>query len=319
MKGLINVSEKTRVRLKIVGSEFVVSADEDKDYIVKISKMVDEQIKALLRQGESMNIAMAAILAALNYCDELEKEKIITEELLRRTEASESLASRLSAEVERLRVENKELRDEKTGLHKLIDELNGADGENEQHSKSAEEAPHQLSIPLTDNEPESNKEDEQKTDKESEQKAEAENTPAEQEEAIAQEQTTAQIKEEPVIMPQQENQEQPKPEVTEKAAPVKNEAAQQNQTPAPKAPPLTARQMLEEKRRALLAQQKANPKQTNRPKPFRPVSSEKSGGGSFSHGNAKPATRASGKPAADNGEFAEIPPEDEMISFFDRR
>lgn len=306
MKGLINVSEKTRVRLKIVGSEFVVSADEDKDYIVKISKMVDEQIRTLLRQGESMNIAMAAILAALNYCDELEKEKIITEELLRRTEASESLASRLSAEVERLRVENKQLRDEKNGLHKLIDEMDTSSEHNEQQT---EQEPWQLSIPLTDSEAEAYRTQEPQNEK-APQANEAHSEKEQPLELKAEDISASEnisAKEESVQ--KEEAADEPKPEKADTA---------QNQ-PAPKSPPLTARQMLEEKRRALLAQQKANPRQSNRPKPFRPVSSEKSGGGSFSHGGSKPSLRTSGKPAADSGEFAEIPPEEEMISFFDRR
>ncbi len=318
MKGLINVSEKTRVRLKIVGSEFVVSADEDKDYIVKISRMVDQQIKSFLNQGESMNIAIAAILAALNYCDELEKEKIITDELLRRTEASESLASRVSAEIESLRHENQQLKEEKLGLHKIIEELHGmAETKDKQLPISEMKAPQQQSIPLAADEAEKQPEDKAESLNEEETKTETEIVKDTQ--VVKPEQSKVQQSKEPEIEtekepvkelqkeePEQVNQEQTKTETASNAAPVQNEA------PTPKAPPLTARQMLEEKRRALLAQQKANPKQNNRPKPFRPVSSEKSGGGSFSHGNAKPSGRTDTK-------AAENPSGEEMINFFGRR
>lgn len=290
MKGLVFVSEKTRVRLRIVGSEFVVSADEDRDYIVKISNMVDEQIKEILRQSDSMSVSMAAILAAINYCDELEKKSIIAEELLRRTETSESLASRACAELDQLRVENKQLREEKLGLHKVIESLQGA-GAAEQKE---EESPQQLRIPLPNDKNEAEKEELNKEEKAQEHRNVGGDDAALNEKA----------------------------EAYEKA----DSAAVQTEKPQTQAAaPMTERQMLEEKRKALLNQRSKNATQNqNRPKPFRPVNSAKSGGGAFS-GNAKGETKINYR---DNdkisgsfrrNEFADAHGEDEMLSFFDQR
>ena len=86
--------------------------------------------------------------------------------------------------------------------------------------------------------------------------------------------------------------------------------------------------MLEEKKKALLAQKNAAPgtgaKNQGTPKPFRPVTSAKSGGGAFP-GNSKIDPKINYR---DNdkisdsfrrNDFAEIPSEEDMLSFFDRR
>ncbi|MGN1112717.1 MAG: cell division protein ZapA [Acutalibacteraceae bacterium] len=310
--------EKTRVKLKIVGSEFVVSADEDKDYIVKISSKVDRRIKEILRENDSMTVAMAAILAALNYCDELEKEKIITEELLKRTETSEAIAGKVSSELEYLRTENKQLREEKLGLHKVIEELqSSADTDEKPQSEAVEESPQQLRIPLPDAdgkiqtpqeeavpiEPQKQEQATASEQPEAAQTAQPEQ-PKQPEEPVAQPQAEPQKPTEPVAQPQQA---QPKPQ------------------PQEKKPVLTAREMLEEKKKALLAQKNAaGAKNQSRPKPFRPVPSAKSGGGAFP-GNSKIDPKINYR---DNDkisdsfrrkDFAEIPSEEDMLSFFDRR
>lgn len=304
MKGLIYVIEKTRVKLRIVGSEFVVSADEDKDYIVKISNKVDSRIKEILRESDSMTVAMAAILAALNYCDELEKEKIITEELLKRTETSESIANKTSSELEYLRTENKQLREEKLGLHKIIEELqSSADADAKPQSEAAEESPQQLRIPLPDSDGE---------------------MPAPQEAAVVsevQKQEEAPVTEQPEAVQNTQPQQPQQPQQP-------TEPAAQPEQPQEKKPFLTARQMLEEKKKALLAQKNAAPgagaKNQGKPKPFRPVTSAKSGGGAFP-GNSKIDPKINYR---DNdkisdsfrrNDFAEIPSEENMLSFFDRR
>ncbi len=314
MKGLIFVSEKTRVRLKIVGSEFVVSADEDKDYIVKISNMVDEKIKALLRQSDSMSVAMAAILAALNYCDELEKEKIITEELLRRTETSESLASRACGELDQLRVENKRLKEEKLGLHKVIDSLqSGAEAAEDKAEEP--DSPEQLKIPLPNDKSQSATETQIEEIAPSEAKSEEPQQSPEPEQK------------------QEKEKEQDKGSETEQNAQTEKQqdAGAENRALGAgedrPSVPLTARQMLEEKRRALLEQKKNNrqsePNQ-NRPKPFRPVNSAKSGGGAFpgnKRGEPKINYRDNDKISGSfrRSEFADLTGEDDMLSFFDRR
>lgn len=311
------MSEKTRVRLKIVGTEFVVSADEDKDYIVKISNMVDEQIKELLRQGDSMNVSMAAILAALNYCDELEKEKIITAELLKRTETSESAANKCLGELEYLRIENKRLREEKLGLHKLIDEMQSGDDvkPHQTEAEKAEELHQQLTFPIGD-------------DNGNAVSVNTASVHSQQSEAVQSEQPQIQEVENAGNAKADETKEQEADDNGLKQPQAERER-ESKQIDKPAAPIMTARQMLEEKRNALLAQQRNNTqksgaKGSDRPKPFRPVSSAKSGGGAFrGNGRIEPKInyRDNDKISESyrRSDFADLPQEEETITFFDRR
>lgn len=301
------MTEKTRVRLRIVGSEFVVSADEDKDYIVKISNMVDDKIKELLREGDSMNVSMAAILAALNYCDELEKEKIITEELLRRTETSENIALRASSELEALRLENKQLKEVKLGLHKVIDELKAKlSGEVEAEVK-IEESPQQLRIHLPQDEPVQQAHEEVKP---------------EQEQIIPQEEPKQEATPQ-TVQPVQQPTPQPTPQPIQPTQPK----PETESVPAVSTIHMTARQMLEEKRKALLAQKNtakpASASNQSRPKPFRPVTSAKSGGGAFPGNRPEPKInyRDNDKISESyrRSEFADAPAENDMLTFFDHR
>ena len=66
---------------------------------------------------------MATIVAALNYCDQLEKEKVITRELIKKTDDCEAIAKDATIKLNKLLVENAQLREEKEGLHKIIAEL----------------------------------------------------------------------------------------------------------------------------------------------------------------------------------------------------
>ena len=113
----------TKVRLTICGNQFVVKADESVHYIQKIAKMVDDRVRELEDSSSKINLQMATIIAALNYCDQFEKEKMITRELLKKTEDSETVAKEATDKLNQLIIENEQLKEEKNGLHKIIAEL----------------------------------------------------------------------------------------------------------------------------------------------------------------------------------------------------
>ncbi len=116
-------SKKTKVRLKICGSQFLITADESEQYIQKIAKIVDERIKYLDDSDPKLSLHMATIVAALNYCDELEKERVITRELIKKAGDCEAIAKDATFRLNKLIIENAQLREEKAGLHKVIAEL----------------------------------------------------------------------------------------------------------------------------------------------------------------------------------------------------
>ena len=117
------MGEKNKIKFKINGSEFLISAEEDKEYIVKISKMVDKRIQSLANENTNLSTSMATVLAALNYCDELEKQKKITAELLRKNDELEAAAQKAKDDLQSFSVENEQLKEEKKGLHARIESL----------------------------------------------------------------------------------------------------------------------------------------------------------------------------------------------------
>lgn len=115
--------KKNKVRLKICGSQFLITADESRQYIQKIAGIVDKKIKQLSDSDQKLSVQMATIVAALNYCDQLEKEKVITRELIKKTDDCESIARDATMQLNKLLVENQQLKEEKAGLHRVIAEL----------------------------------------------------------------------------------------------------------------------------------------------------------------------------------------------------
>ena len=115
--------KKNKVRLKICGSQFLITADESRQYIQKIAGIVDKRIKQLSDSDQKLSVQMATIVAALNYCDQVEKEKVITRELIKKTDDCESIARDATMQLNKLLVENQQLKEEKAGLHRVIAEL----------------------------------------------------------------------------------------------------------------------------------------------------------------------------------------------------
>ncbi len=64
---------KNKIVLTICGMEFSILSDDDIDYVKATGREVDEKIKALIDDNNRLSVAMAAIVAALDYCDELQK------------------------------------------------------------------------------------------------------------------------------------------------------------------------------------------------------------------------------------------------------
>lgn len=131
--------EINKVKLKICGNEFIVSADEDTDYIKATANRVDLNVNKLLKENDKFTINMATIVAALNYLDELQKEKEITNLLRSGAEKNEAIARKAVAENIALKEENRKLLEEKLGLHKRIQELQGNIKEKQPETEVKEE------------------------------------------------------------------------------------------------------------------------------------------------------------------------------------
>jgi len=87
----------TRVNVEIMGQNLVVASDADDDWVKAVAEAVDAKIKAIRASSRAVNSIDVAILAALNFADELERLKREHQEVLERIQA---LSKRLSASIE---------------------------------------------------------------------------------------------------------------------------------------------------------------------------------------------------------------------------
>lgn len=101
---------KNRVRLKICDIECTVSTEDQEDYVRRLGNDVQRTIQGLMGQNGRVSLAMAATIAALTYCDEVQKETANSDNL--RTQLKQYCDEALQGkeEIERLQVENETLR-----------------------------------------------------------------------------------------------------------------------------------------------------------------------------------------------------------------
>ncbi len=62
-----------KIRLMIAGTEYVLSTDDDLDYVAKLGEDLDKRIGALMENNTKISVTQAAVLCALEYADEASK------------------------------------------------------------------------------------------------------------------------------------------------------------------------------------------------------------------------------------------------------
>ncbi|MDR3551936.1 MAG: cell division protein ZapA [Clostridia bacterium] len=103
------MSGNSHVKLKICGSDFVVTSDDSEQYIRQTGAQVEQRINKLIKESPSLSVSMAAVFAAMELCDEAAKSREAADNL--RTQIREYLE-----EVKRVRAENDELRKRISGM-----------------------------------------------------------------------------------------------------------------------------------------------------------------------------------------------------------
>ncbi len=69
-----------KIKLKICGQEYTVVSDDTPEYIKKIADATDSKMAEMLARNPALSTSMAAVLAAMNLTDELEKIKQVARE-----------------------------------------------------------------------------------------------------------------------------------------------------------------------------------------------------------------------------------------------
>ena len=75
------------VSVEIMGQNLVVASDADADWVRAVARTVDERTRAIRARSRSGTAVDVAILTALNFADELERLRIEYRELLEQIDA----------------------------------------------------------------------------------------------------------------------------------------------------------------------------------------------------------------------------------------
>lgn len=113
--------------VKINNAEYRIVCDADEEYVRHVAYHVDKKMRELIQRDKRLSTSMAAVLTAVNVCDEYmqaqEDNEKLRAQLLKYAEeagASKLALDKINAELNRLRAENQSL---KMNVVKLETEL----------------------------------------------------------------------------------------------------------------------------------------------------------------------------------------------------
>lgn len=64
---------KNKVKVSICGSEYVLVTDDDEGYVKTVANEVEKYMNEVMKANPHVSLAMAAVLAALSFCDDRKK------------------------------------------------------------------------------------------------------------------------------------------------------------------------------------------------------------------------------------------------------
>lgn len=105
-----------RVRVEIYNSKYVIATPEDEEYVQKLARELDEQIRNLMESSDRVTLNDALVLSALNYVDAFYKSE----------QSADHMRSQLTdylEEAARAKIELDEARREIDELKKMIDKM----------------------------------------------------------------------------------------------------------------------------------------------------------------------------------------------------
>ncbi len=118
-------SEKKKIKIKIANNVFTVLSSDDDNYTAATAEKVDKQIKEICRTART-SVTGAAILSALNYCDDLQSLERDTYTLKKQLSSYLDEIMAQKAEIEKLTGENARLRTDIETYRRRLKEENSS-------------------------------------------------------------------------------------------------------------------------------------------------------------------------------------------------
>ncbi len=119
------MSEKNRVKLKICGNEFYVVSQDSEEYIRAVAEKVERYLQNLMDRSPTMSTTMAAVFAALEFCDEAAKATESADNLRAQIKDYLEEAAAAKSEATELRRREIELERENITLRARVSKLEG--------------------------------------------------------------------------------------------------------------------------------------------------------------------------------------------------
>lgn len=123
---------KNRIKLNICGSEFVVNSDDSESYVRSLGDEVEKAMTEYTDRNERVSITLAAIVTALDFCDEAHKSSRGADNLRSQIKDYLEDSSRARTEAEESKKEIERLKREIQSLHARLEENAGPEDESPQ-------------------------------------------------------------------------------------------------------------------------------------------------------------------------------------------
>lgn len=92
---------RNRLKMNICGTDFMLSSDEDMEYMYRIGREVDNEIRQMMEENSRLTMNMAAVLTAINNADRARKAEAsvdnLREQLAEYLEENQALRAEMDA------------------------------------------------------------------------------------------------------------------------------------------------------------------------------------------------------------------------------
>jgi cell division protein ZapA len=106
------MTTKNKIIVKILGQDYTIVSDDEREYVQKVSNIVDDKMQEIKVGNKKLSISMVAVLTALNLADDYVKSNQKHEELLLKMDNPLFIASEKKEKYDELKERIKTLNQE---------------------------------------------------------------------------------------------------------------------------------------------------------------------------------------------------------------
>ena len=139
---------KNKIKLNICGVSCALVSEDSEEYMLSVGREVEDAIEAVTRQDERASLTLAAMIAALNFCDSSHKALASADNLRSQIKDYLEDSSRARLEADEARREIEKMKKEIQTLRVRLAEKEKA-GKTESSDESLPSAPVQRPAPQT--------------------------------------------------------------------------------------------------------------------------------------------------------------------------